>query len=118
MAPKPPSVRTAPGNPSRSSVLLGAPRWPPNPQRSDHPGKPGPVLCLVGGPEMAPKPPSVRTGPGNPWRSSVLVSSVLVLSVGQDVPPDADAGEHDHHEQYPLEGNARQPLAREPAQLR
>src|SRR2546430_1050936 len=120
-----------------SSFLLGAPTWPPNPptfgparetraaplsrwgprpspppphppKRPDRPGNPAPLLyfVLIGGPDMAPNPPNVRTGPGNPCRSSISVGSV-----GQDVPPDADAGEDDHHEQYPLESNAGQPLA-------
>src|SRR5439155_8131670 len=77
---------------------MGAPRWPPYPQRSERPGKPVPLSNLDGGPEMAPIPPTLgaaretraalqlrwgprdgphtpdaRSGPGNPCRSSISV---------------------------------------------
>ena len=54
---------------------MGAPKWPPYPQRSGRPG--GAVAPLDNGwergPEMAPIPPSVRRAPGNPVRSSISV---------------------------------------------
>src|SRR5439155_14632510 len=56
--PQTPNLRSAPGNPGRSSVYMGAPTGPPNPQRSERPGKPGALLCLHGGPDRAPKPPA------------------------------------------------------------
>src|SRR5438132_5878297 len=60
MAPKPPAF----GAPRQKAVALaglnmGAPRWPPNPQRSERPGKSrGARWSEHGGPEMAPKPPA------------------------------------------------------------
>src|SRR2546427_11640417 len=81
MAPKPPNVRTAPGNPWRSSILV--------PSR---------------GPDLAPKPPNVRTAPGNPWRSSNARPSFE-----QYVPPNAPAGERAHHEEHAPEPAGRQP---------
>src|SRR2546423_6738652 len=41
---------------------MGAPTWPPNPQRSERPGKPVPLL----------DPPSdARRAPAKPWRASI-----------------------------------------------
>src|SRR6267378_4517296 len=90
MAPKPPSVRSAPGNPWRSSIFRPS-----------------------GGPDMAPKPPSVRSAPGNPWRSSIAR-----LPLEQYVPPDAHAGERDQDEEYAPERVAGQPPAGQRAELR
>src|SRR2546426_9454567 len=42
--------------------LMGAPRWPPNPQPSGVPAKPCRPLNFHGGPEMAPKPDSLHGG--------------------------------------------------------
>src|SRR5882724_7473096 len=77
---------------------------------------------------MAPKPPNVRTAPGNPWRSSILVPSGSPdmapkppnarLSLEQYVPPDAHAGEHDQDEEYAPERVAGQPPAGQRAELR
>src|SRR5205807_139069 len=102
--PPTPQRSDRPGNPWRSSILLGARYGPQTPDVRTGPGNPWRSSILVGGPDMAPKPPpSAR--PGKPVALLYLASS-LVRSVGQDVPPDAGAGEDDHHEQYPLESNA------------
>src|SRR5712664_1184604 len=87
-----------------------------------------PYLIFVGGPDMAPNPPNVRTAPGNPWRSSILVPSGSPdmapkppnarLSLEQYVPPDAHAGEHDQDEEYAPERVAGQPPAGQRAELR
>src|SRR2546421_7303808 len=60
-------------------LMLGAPTWPPNPQRSAAPwrsqGAPrSPTTGTgshVGGPDMAPKPPTLGSAPAEPWRSSI-----------------------------------------------
>src|SRR5439155_1235843 len=61
--PQTPNARRASAKPRRASIILagvGAPKWPPNPQRSSRLGEAAarldhPRRC--GGPEMAPKPP-------------------------------------------------------------
>src|SRR5437660_12878115 len=50
MAPKPPTLGSAPAPPWRSSISLRR---------------------LHGGPEMAPKPPTLGSAPAPPWRSSI-----------------------------------------------
>src|SRR2546425_8965615 len=118
MAPKPPNVRTAPGNPWRSSILVpsrGLDMAPNPPNVRTAPGNPwrSSILVPSRGPDMAPKPPNVRTAPGNPWRSSNARRSFE-----QYVPPDAHAGEHDHDEEYALERAVGQPPAGQRAELR
>src|SRR5438094_2474514 len=50
---------------------MGAPKWPPNPQRSEAPRpRRGAPRAPASGPEMAPKPPAFGSAPATPWRSS------------------------------------------------
>src|SRR5437762_1407313 len=63
--PHTPNVRCAPAEPGRSSVYMGAPTWPPYPQRSERRGGAGAPLFLHGGPDMGPIPPTF----GAPRRS-------------------------------------------------
>src|SRR6267378_446672 len=77
MAPKPPNVRTGPGNPGRSSVLLGAPDMAPNPPAFGpaRETRGAPLSCWE--PRDGPQTPNVRTTPGNPGRSSVLLGAPI-----------------------------------------
>src|SRR5207248_1149494 len=47
MTPKPPDVRRAPAEPWRSIHDMGAPAWPPNPQRSERPGRAVALLYIA-----------------------------------------------------------------------
>src|SRR5207249_3602659 len=89
--PNPPNVRSAPGNPWRSSInalLSGGPEMAPKPpKRSERPGKPVALLdkrAPFWGPrDGPPNPPNVRSAPGNPWRSSINA----LLSGGPEMAP-------------------------------
>src|SRR6266404_9305664 len=65
-------VRSAhPPGAARGVAKLGAPKWPPKPPSlRSAPAQPGRSSIEHGGPEMAPKPPNVRSGPAQPGRSS------------------------------------------------
>src|SRR4051812_10320656 len=75
MAPKPPTL----GAPRRShgaprSWWSWAPRWPPNPQRSERPGVAMALLDHGGrGPRNGPQAPNARSAPAQPYRSSITV---------------------------------------------
>src|SRR5207244_9515838 len=73
--------RTGPQTPNarkrrgQAVALLGmaqaAPKWPPNPQRSEAPRPSrGAPRDGASGPEMAPKPPPLGSAAAKPWRSS------------------------------------------------
>src|SRR5207249_951811 len=72
--------RAPPGRRPRASVDMGAPTWPPNPQRSRRPG--GAVTALVSplvgdDPAMAPKPQRSR-------RPGGAVTALVIPLVGDD----------------------------------
>src|SRR6266850_3579052 len=50
---------------------MGAPIWPPIPQRSERPGKPVPLLDLPRATNGPPSPTDARSGPAKPWRFSI-----------------------------------------------
>src|SRR5437660_4998226 len=67
MAPKPPTLE--PPRPSRDGsrqpACIGAPKWPPSPQRSNRPGQAVTVLDnpRVKGPRNGPQSPNPQTAP-------------------------------------------------------
>ena len=76
MAPKPPSVRSAPAQPWRFSR----------------------VVSVVRGPDMAPEPPSVRRAPAEPWRSSSRAGrgSAEAEAAGHEAGDEDDDGDEGH----------------------
>src|SRR5438045_513016 len=70
-----------------------------------------PYLIVDGGPTRPPIPPNTCRVPGTP------VARLGLALLEQDVPPDPDAGQHDHDEQYALECPARETVAGEGAEL-
>src|SRR5260370_803701 len=67
---------------------MGAPRWPPNPQRSDRPGEAGAALHdprdprLTWGPRQSPHTPTARTPPPKPPRPPTTRTGPLGLTRG------------------------------------
>src|SRR5437899_13100461 len=75
MAPKPPTLgapRRSLGAP-RYSETLRAPKWPPNPQRSERRGGALALLDIPrrSGPRHGPQTPNARSAPAEPWRPSI-----------------------------------------------
>src|SRR5882724_9645762 len=80
--PQTPNARRASAKPRRASIIVagvGAPTWPPDPQRSSRLGEAAARLDhrrRCGGPETAPRPPTLVAPRRKPRRASIIVAGV------------------------------------------
>src|SRR6266480_3654475 len=83
--PPPPNVRSGPAQPCRFSIM-GAPTWPPTPQRSKRPGAAVPLLYHGGPPRRSRGGPRYALCYAGRVRRAALVVVAIVVAAGCAVP--------------------------------